>query len=125
MANEIYAAATLKCTKGTYPAAFSSGGASVARRFTMTGTNQSLGIASIGTATHEAIPVADIGTPGYAFFHNLDATNYVEIGSDTAGTFRPFAKLKAGQFCLVPLSIAPYAKANTAACDLEYAVIEE
>lgn len=125
MSNEIYAAATLKCTKGTYPAAFSSGGASVARRFTMSGTNQSFGIASIGTGSHEAIPITDIGTPGFAFFHNLDTTNYVEIGSDTTGTFRPFAKLKPGQFCLVPLAIAPYAKANTGACDLEYGIIED
>lgn len=123
MANEITATIALRCKKGTYPPEFFRQIAN--RKFTQTGTNQSAGVASIGTGAHEAIPVADIGTMGWAFFENTDTTNYVEIGTDTGpGTFRTCIKLLAGEFCLVPLAAAPYAQANTGAVDLYYCVLE-
>ena len=77
---------------------------------------------SIGTGAHEALVLGEVGTPGYAFFHNTDSTNFVEIGIDESSTFHAFAKLKAGQKAVVPLTEAPYAKADTGAVDLDYAI---
>ena len=38
---------------------------------------------------------------GYAFFRNIDATNYVEIGVQISTVFYAFAKLKAGEVAVV------------------------
>ena len=82
------------------------------------------GVQKIGT-THEALVMGDIGTAGWARFMNIDATNYVELGIVTGGTFYPFAKLKPGETFPLRLGTnAPYAKANTAEVNLEYLIIE-
>jgi len=84
------------------------------------------GVASIGFATHEAIVLQDVATCGWARFENLDATNYVELGVVVAATFYPFIKLKATEFCIIRLgSNAPYAKANTAAVQLDYEIFTD
>jgi len=86
----------------------------------------SAGVASIGFATHEAIVLQDVSSCGWARFENLDATNYVELGVVVAATFYPFIKLKATEFCIIRLgSNAPYAKANTAAVQLDYEIFTD
>ena len=83
------------------------------------------GIPSIGFAAHEALPMGDVAAAGWGFFKNLDATNYVQIGVDNTGTFIPFLRLNAGEFCFVRLATnAPYAKANTAAVQLKYLIFD-
>jgi hypothetical protein len=83
------------------------------------------GIASIGFAAHEALPMGDVGTAGWAWFVNLDATNYVEIGVDVAAAFVPMVRLKPGEPALFRLATnAPYAKANVAAVKLDYEIFE-
>ena len=64
----------------------------------MAGTGVEEHVQSVGFAAHEQIAInADIGTVGWAFFRNLDDTNYVEIGLDVGATFYPFAKLGPGE----------------------------
>ena len=83
------------------------------------------GVASIGTS-HEALPMGDVSTAGWARLENLDATNYVEIGVVVTGTFYPTIKLKATEFCVVRLGTnAPYARANTAAVQLDYVILQD
>ena len=106
---------------------FSKGGASVSRsesiQVTVTGDAFSHEVQAIGTTEEELAQGADLGTPGYMFIKNLDATNYVEVGS-TTGVYD--IKLKAGEVCLYRHNSATvYAKANTAACNVEYLLIEE
>jgi hypothetical protein len=92
---------------------------------TMTGTDLILATQTIGTSA-EAINLGDVGTPGVALFHNLSATNYVEIGHDVSAAFESDIKLKAGEWALVRLAqAAPQARANTAPVNLEYLIIEE
>lgn len=80
-------------------------------------------IQEIGTSEEEITQGADLGTPGYVLAKNLDSTNYIEIGS-TTGVYD--IKLKAGEFALWRHNSATiYTKANTAACDLEYILIED
>ena len=80
-------------------------------------------VQEIGTSEEEVAQGADLGTPGWVFAKNLDATNYVEIGS-TTGVYD--IKLKAGKWAWwFHNSATIYAKANTAAIDLEYVICEE
>jgi hypothetical protein len=78
------------------------------------------------TTTAAAISLAGVSTPKHLFARNLDATNYVEIGTGTGGSFVPFAKLEVdGLPMFVPLSTtAPTAKANLATCKVEFFIIE-
>ncbi|TXH10002.1 MAG: hypothetical protein E6R03_15985 [Hyphomicrobiaceae bacterium] len=123
MANEIQVSASLSVQKGYLTARRSQ-----TRSFTLNAASpaKAAGIASIGTAAHEALPMGDVGTAGWAWFENLDSTNYVQIGTDNGGAFIPFLKLMPGEPQLVRLGTnAPYAKANTAAVKLDYEIFED
>lgn len=122
MANEITLTTRLQLDNGNLKLDRNPG----RRQYTQTTARQSSGVQTIGTGAHEALGVgADIGTAGYAFFQNLDATNFVQIGIDDGGTFEPFAKLTAGQIAIVPLNTkAVYAQADTAAVELEWIILE-
>lgn len=82
-------------------------------------------IQNIGTS-EEALDLGALTSPfGWAWFHNLDDTNYVEIRSAT-GASNDIIRLNAGEACLLRLGSdisAPYAIANTAAVDLEYWIL--
>lgn len=80
---------------------------------------------SIGFAAEEAINLGEVTAPGWAFFINRDTTNFIELRVATSGA--KFAKLLAGEpagpFRLGSGAQAPYAIADTAACVLEYMII--
>jgi hypothetical protein len=120
MANELSITTTMAFIKGNYsqsfvPSAFS---------LTVSGTKYVKNVQNIGT-TIEALSVGDMTTPGYLLAINRDATNYVELYAVITDTV-PFAKLKAGEPCLIRLGCtAPAAKANTASINLEYLIIED
>lgn len=88
---------------------------------TVTGTEISRHIQSIGTSAEEAVAVSDIGTQGYVFAKNLDSTNYVEMGT----TGKLAVKLKAGEIAVFRTGGALYAQANTAAVRVLFIVIED
>ena len=89
---------------------------------TQTTAKYHAGVQNIGTS-EEALVLGDVTTPGLCYFENLDATNYLTIGETTNNDI---IKLKPGEFCFVRLGItAPYAIANTAACDLNYIILED
>lgn len=82
------------------------------------------GVQEISHTAHEALPTANAGDGGLFFFRNLDATNYVEVGLDDTGSFVPFLKLLPGEYSIGRLSSsAIYAKADTAAVDLQYRML--
>lgn len=124
MANEITASIMLRVRNGTYPPEYLR--QIVNRQFTQTGSNSAGGVQTIGTS-HEAFGVTDVGTAGWALFHNTDSTNYVELGAlDGSSNFIAFAKLKAGEFAIMRLGTnAPYGKANTASCKVEYQIFSD
>ena len=122
MANEITYTGSLSVTKGNQQTVSMSNSATLA---TMTGTNVVRIVQNIATSA-EALIVTDIGTAGFAYFNNMDGTNYVEIGTGTGGSFVPFLKLLAGEKA-GPLRLgtsAPTAQANTTAVDLDYMIVE-
>lgn len=77
-------------------------------------------VQDIGTS-EEALAIGDVATDGGAFFaRNLDATNYVEIG--LTGSY--VIKLLPGEYCFLS-GVSDkdlYARANTAAVKLAYAL---
>jgi hypothetical protein len=78
----------------------------------------------IGTS-EEAIVLGDAGVGGWFLAINRDDTNFVEIRSGTGAT--NLVQVLAEEFCLFRISpdaTAPYAIADTAACELEYWLIE-
>lgn len=119
MANELTVAANLSFVKGSVSVSMAIG----ATRFTVTGTDYMRGTQTVGTAA-EALDIGDITTPGWMLIVNRDATNYVEIrdGADGADV----VKIKAGEFALFRLATTtPYVIATTAACQVEYVVVED
>lgn len=118
MADELKISAKLSCTL--------SSGAGISKRYQATldvsGDCFVHGTQSVGTSEEEITQLADLGTPGYMLIKNTDSTNYVEVGS-TTGVYD--IKLLAGEIALYRHNSATvYAKANTAACLVEYTLIE-
>ena len=82
---------------------------------------------NIGTSA-ENLDIGDIGTVGYVLVHNTAAKggNFVEVGYDSTG-FVPSVKVRGAGWGLfeMPAAMAvPQAKADTAAVDIEYFLIE-
>lgn len=76
------------------------------------------------TAGGTNIPLG-VTTPREAWFRNLDETNYIEIGVQVAATFYAFMRIEPLGWSPVTLGVgasALYARANTAAVDLQYHV---
>ena len=122
MANEGSITITLSITKGDY-----ADSRSATERFDVTGTHSSSGVQTIGTSQEPVEISADVATLGYGMFRNISTANYIELGVVENSVFRPFAKLQPGHLAALPLGMAYdelYAKADTAACDLEFRVYE-
>lgn len=121
MANEVTLTASLSVSK--IPPMVSAEGMNIANAL----YNLSSGIYSKGTllVSHTAatvIPLGQVTTPGFAVLYNSDGTNYITIQDGSGGT--EFLRLKAGQFDVVNFgpAVVPYAKANTADCNLQYLI---
>ena len=77
---------------------------------------------SVGITKENISKPTDMGTIGYVFLWNRDSTNFVEFGDDADG---PSIKLLAGEFGMFRWGATNVsAKADTAACVVEYALIE-
>lgn len=123
MAEEITINSRIQVTKG---------GISLSQRAsfkpTMSGSAYSANVQTVPTtaAGTALVIAAGVSTLGWAWFKNLDAANYIEIGTQSGGTtFLPFARLNAGEACLLRLAqgITVFAKANTASVNLEHYVV--
>ena len=81
----------------------------------------------IGTSNEALNISSDISSAGWAWFRNIDDTNFVEVGvQDANSNFIPFIKLKPGEFAIMRLATSSiYAKADTASIKLEWLVLED
>ena len=94
----------------------------------LSGSTSAAGIVSIPTTaggTALSLDGITTATMGYAFFRNIDATNYIEIGVQVGGTFYALVKLKAGEVALLRMNQTnpPYALANTATVVLQFTIL--
>jgi len=87
---------------------------------TLSGNNYQGNIQSIGS-TSEIITLTDVGSSGYVFLKNLDATNFVSVAqTNPAVAAAALVKLLPGEWCFFPTPLtAIYAIADTSACDLQ------
>lgn len=123
MANEITRTASLRIAKSNvnFTKSFS-------KQITFNGSDIGVITQSISSSTHQALTfAASIGTKGCAYLLNTDSTNYIEVGTDQAGTFAPLLRVNAGEDAQIrwSQSATPYAKANTAAVTLEHGEFED
>jgi hypothetical protein len=109
MANEISTTANFTATKGGATI-----NVSASKAITMSGVDMVQATQNIGTSA-EALSFGDItGVPAFCIVKNLDATNFIELATDS-GMSNKFAKILAGQWAAFPPSAAAiYALANTA-----------
>jgi hypothetical protein len=78
------------------------------------------GVITVNT-TEGLVPIGSVASAGYGIFKNLDATNYVELGIVVSSTFYPLIRLKPGTAVAFHLATnSLYARANTAACRMDY-----
>ena len=79
---------------------------------------------NIGTS-EEAITLGEVTSPGWGVFINRDATNFINLKVATGGAI--FAKLLPGEFACLRLGSgaqAPFAIADTGACQMEYFIAQ-
>lgn len=119
MANEIQVTANLQASKSG--AAIQSQG-----NFTrdMAGSQMVQNTQSIPTAWTLLVFGNLAGTPAKALIRNLDTTNYVELAEDNAGAHKQDKLLPNGDFVVRSPVGAIYAKANGAACILQFAAMD-
>ena len=113
MANEIQVTVGLRCTNGNYKLTRNTETLQVDQT---TASGGSPGVISVGT-TEEAVAFGDV-TPGYVLFKNLDATNYVQVGTRGAYSGRLLAGGGVALF-YVDTGVSVFVKANTGACLVE------
>ena len=118
MANEIKTDVRLTASKG---------GMEVDRReqktdITMTGDSMTHAVQGIPTGGEVLVEADELGSAGLCFVKNLDSTNFVTIG--THATDNHVIKLLAGESAVFRAVGAIYGKADTAACNLEYIIVE-
>ena len=79
---------------------------------------------SIGTSA-ENVNVGEVTLGGWAYIINHDATNYVELIDSGAGS--TFATLEAGEVFMgrINAAVTLQAQANTAACEIEYLIVDD
>lgn len=120
MANEINAACSLTASKGGATVT-----ASGTKTADMAGDQMITNVQAVGTSS-ETLQLGDVTTLGYLMIKNLDATNYVEVASDTGfGASTIVSKLLAGDIILLKAPVATlYVKANTAACNIAVTAVE-
>ncbi|KKM85346.1 hypothetical protein LCGC14_1289990 [marine sediment metagenome] len=122
MADEITVTTSLSFTKDSITESMSD----TATTFDMATAKYVKAVQEIGL-TEEAIVMGDVTTPGWAYFKNLDATNFLTIREATAKD--DLVKLKAGEHVVLRLdstdATAPFAIADTGACKLEYLILED
>lgn len=116
-ANEASISCSLQFAKGNIAAIVLASGA-VPRD--VAGALYCRNVQAVGT-TREALVLGDAGSGGYVLMHNADATNFIDVFPDTAGTDPVLMTLKAKDWALFRLkATAPFVKADTATCNLEY-----
>jgi hypothetical protein len=128
MANEISLQIGLSCTNGNF--SFPRIGTQTQITQTTIGGGGPGVITAVTTGDGTTVNLSTMTNPGVAYFRNLDATNFVLIG--TAGTTGVgyLAKLKAGEEMAIRLNNAMtsdilYVKADTASCKVDVRVLED
>lgn len=116
--NEIQASCSLRVTNGHLKANLTTGTVNIAQAVAK---GPAPGCVNVGT-TEEVISFAELTTLGLILIINLDTTNYVQFGPESAGAMVAAVRLNPGEpnlFRLEP-GVTYRAKADTAACNVQF-----
>lgn len=97
-------------------------------KVTVSGDAYDARVLEIATGGTTITPASTIGTEGYCFVRNLDATNFLTLGDFEGGsTYGSLIKLKPGECAMFRLDATAVIRgvADTAACLLEIIIIED
>lgn len=120
MADEATVTTKLSFVKGSVSTALSDSSGT----FDVTGTRYIRNVQDVGFSAAEALDMGDITDPGWCYMKNLDSSNFISVYAATGET--AFMKIKAGEhFVFRMLATAPFVQADTAACDLEYMIVQD
>jgi hypothetical protein len=121
MANELTVTASIGfnksgVTQGTVGAAWTNA------QFNVAGTTYIESSILVPTSA-TVVPLGAVTNPHWAFFQNMDPTNYLQLQNGVSGAV--FLRLKPGEFAIVPLDTGcvPYAIASTASCLMNYLIV--
>jgi hypothetical protein len=119
MANEINIQAALTVQRYSPPVQGSG-----SKDVSPTGTGCAANIQKI-TTTAVALTLGNITTAnlGYLFVKHLGSANVLSLGLDSAVTSQIFAKLAAGEFCLLPANQVSYYGKSDAAGGIDVLVV--
>lgn len=94
--------------------------------FDMSGDDGGSQTQVIGTSDELLTFPADVTTARLLLIWNTDPTNYVQLSYTSGGGFSSFSRLDAanGVYFGRPESTTIYAKANTGACRVKWAIVE-
>lgn len=122
MAGTLQVNISASLTNGSHKETFSPG----ADTITQDAVGVHAPVQTIGTS-EEVIPDGDVTTLGWAFFQNLDATNYVTIGPETGGAMVGFIKLEPGESAAMRLlpGITIRGQANTAPVNVKVLIFQD
>lgn len=122
MANEITHSSSLSFLKD----GVSGNTMAVARsQYTVTGYRYFRQVQSV-TTSEAALQLGSLASLGWCFMKNLDATNFVQVKTATAGAL--MLKLKAGESAVFRFGsgvTAPFIIADTGTCKVEYMIVED
>lgn len=130
MANEITVNIGLRCENVTTGFKFPLlGGQSTITQTTVGGGGPGV-VTAVTSGSGTTVDLSAMTNPGWAYFRNLDATNFVLIGTAGSTGVGYLAKLKAGEECTLRLNTAMtgdivYVKADTASCKVDVRVLED
>lgn len=90
----------------------------------VTGNSYVAGVQTIGLSREEIQQLTDLGTPGFVVLKNLDDTNYVDI--TRADDTNYLIRLEPGEIALFRMAhTTMYLIADTASCDVAFAIFED
>lgn len=121
MSAEIQVSLSLVARKGGTLAGLDLGALSI----TWTGNNSLHNRQTVGTV-EEALVLGDCGAGGFLIMVNRSASNYVKVRPSSG--VADLVRLRAGEgacFRLDAGATAPFVIADTAACELEYVLLED
>jgi len=126
MANEVKVIASLAATNGTYD--FPKVGGSQLQFDQAAQGGGTPGSQNIPTtAGGTVVDVTELTTVGWAYFKNLDSTNYVQHGPESGGVMIPYGRMEPGEPAVFRLDPAVVLRmlANTATCLVQILILED
>ncbi len=120
MAGELVASGTFVFSKNNVVISEASGSLSI----TVTSNNQFAQKGFSAIVADTALPLGPVTAPGWLFIQNRDVTNFVTLKRAVGGA--TISKLLPGEFCMLRLDpgiTVPSTAADTAPCNIDYAVL--